>query len=147
MTTIDTYVTQNGLGTNGILVIPFTPTAPANDAVAQLSVTQYPGNQMVNSKRVTISTQPCDLNPSGPMTTAQGTTPKLFYVVGTAPVSAFTGQPQAASLTAGVQYYINVAERNNVTSADPDGNQTCVPGGSFYPACELRIQVQKPAGH
>jgi hypothetical protein len=148
LNTVDTYASAStSIGTNGILVIPFTPTLPANDAVAQLSITQYPGTQMVNSKRVAISTQPCDLNPSAAMSTAQGTTPKLFYVVGTAPVSNLTGQPQAASLQPGVQYYINVAERNYITALNPQGTQTCVPGGSFYPACELRIQVQKPSGH
>lgn len=147
--TVDTYLkAETSIGTNGILVIPFTPTLPANSTLAQLSITQFPGTHMVNQKRVAISTQPCDLNPSAPMSTAQGTTPKLFYVVGPAPVSNLTGQPQAASLQPGVQYYINVAERNGITGALPLGVQTCVSGaGAFYPNCELRIQVQKPSGH
>ena len=148
--TIDTYLSAStAIGTNGILVIPFTPTAPANSTVAQLSLTQFPGTHMVNSKRVAISTQPCDLNPSEPMSTAQGTTPKLFFVVGPAPISNLSGQPQAASLQPGVQYYINVAERSGITGAVPQGNQTCVSGTTLggYPNCELRIQVQKPSGH
>ena len=144
---VDTYTTQGGLGTNGILVIPFTPTGPADNVMVQLSATNYPASNMVNSKRLAISTQPCDLNPSAAGATAQGSSPSLSYVVGTAPVNFINGQPTGASLTPGVQYYINIAERNGINGSLPNGNQTCIPGGTFYPNCELRLTLQKPSGH
>jgi len=145
---VDTWQTQGGLGTNGILVIPFTPTGPADNVDVKFQATNYPAAQMVNTKRLAISTQPCDLNPSAPASIASGTTPSLTYVVGTAPVNYINGLPTAASLTPGVQYYLNIAERKNVTASLPSGTPTCVPtAGSFYPACELRVTLQKPSGH
>ena len=145
---VDTYQTQGGLGTNGILVIPFTPTGPADNVEVKFSAANYPAANMVNTKRLAISTQPCDLNPSEPASVASGSTPSLAYVIGTAPVNFINGLPSAASLTPGVQYYLNVAERKGVTANLPSGTQTCVPtAGSFYPACELRLSLQKPTGH
>jgi hypothetical protein len=145
---VDTYVTQSGLGTNGILVIPFTPTGPADNIVVQLSATNYPAGNMLNTKRLSISTTPCDLNPPEAASAVTGTTPSLSYVVGTAPISQITGKPSAAALTAGVQYYVNIAERSGVNNSNPLGTQTCIPPlpgtTSFYPNCELRLSLQKP---
>ena len=151
LTKIDTWQTQNGLGTNGILVVPFIPTGNADNIVAQLSVTNYPASQMVNTKRLAISTQPCDLNPPQVAGSAAmavgGSTPTVYYVLGTSPVSGITGKPTAVALTPGVQYYINLAERQGVNGADPDGTQSCVQGQQFYPNCELRLSLGKPSGH
>jgi hypothetical protein len=148
---IDTWVTQNGLGTNGILVVPFIPTGPADNVMAQLSVTNYPAGQMVNTKRLAISTQPCDLNPPQVAGSANmavgGSTPTVYYVLGTSPVSGITGKATAVALTRGVQYYINLAERQGVNNSDPDGTQSCVSGQQFYPNCELRLSLGKPSGH
>jgi hypothetical protein len=141
---VDTYVTQGGIGTNGILVIPFIATGPADNIAVQLSATNYPASQMINTKRLAISRTPCDLNPPEPASAVTGSTPSLSYVVGTAPISAITGKPQAASLTPGDQYYVNIAERSGVNNANPFGTQSCISGYQFYPNCELRITLQKP---
>ncbi len=146
LTKIDTWQVQNGLGTNGILVVPFTPTGPADNAASLLSATGYPAPNMGNELRLAISTQPCDLNPPAPAA-ASGPSPSVFYVIGTSPVSGITGRPTKAALTPGVQYYINVAGRTGVSASSPSGSTSCVPGGLQYPNCEVRLSIQKPAGH
>jgi hypothetical protein len=112
--------------------------------VVQLSATNYPAGNMINTKRLSISKTPCDLNPPEPVSAITGSTPSLSYVVGTAPISQISGRPQAASLTPGEQYYVNIAERSDVSSTSPLGTQSCISGYQFYPNCELRITLQKP---
>lgn len=141
MTKVDTFYTQNGLGTNGILVVPFIPTGPANNVLAQISATGYPSPSMENDQTLAISSQPCDLVG---LVKSESPSPTVRYVVGTSPL--MFGKPQGASLTPGGQYYINIAGRQNVSATSPSGTQTCVPGGN-YPFCDVRLSVQKPTGH
>lgn len=134
-----------GLGTNGILVVAFTPNGPADvDNLASFSSTEYPGNSTIVPMTLALATAPCELNVPAPgMDTA--TSPAVSFGVGTVPISWSTGKPIAVALTPGVTYYINVARRNDVSAANPYGTLTCSspPSG----VCDIRLQVQKPPGH
>ena len=140
--TIDSFNLSGGMGTNGILVVPFTPTGPEDGLYAALQVVGYPGTHNTTVKRtMTISTQPCVLYEKAPMITGTGATVTLYYGMGALPFS------DMAKLTPGVRYYINVALRSAVSSSSPSGTQTCVPGIANYPNCDVRLTVNKPAGH
>jgi hypothetical protein len=128
------------LGTNGILVVAFKPTGPAEfNNITAVSATGYPAPNMINNLTLAISTQPCDLNPPAPAVSSS-TTPSVSYAVGTVPTYWSTGAKVAVELQPGVQYYLNVAGR------DADGTQTCT---SPYPGwnCDVRMSLQKPLGH
>ena len=135
----------SGLGTNGILVVEFTPTLPVNTGVgtdpfpytSQITVTPYPGTSVVNPTTLAISTIPCDLNPPAPGMVI-GSSANLLYGIGPVRISAFTGKPSMISLTPGVKYYINVAGRLN-------GQPTCFPTGDRI--CDVRLSLFKPKDH
>lgn len=133
-----------GLGTNGILVVAFTPNGPADtDNTATLAATEYPGTSTISPMTLAISTSPCELNVAAPGTST-ATSPAVQYGVGTVTIP-WTGIPSAVALTPGVQYYINVARRDNVAAATPYGAQTCAAPQSGV--CDIRLQVQKPPNH
>jgi len=135
-----------GLGTNGILVVAFTPNFPADlNNLSAISVTGYPSPNMTNYLTLAISEQPCDLNPPAPAASTSSSA-TVAYGIGKVPVYWSTGAKVAAELTPGRQYYINVAGRDSIGPSTPYGLQTCVPG-LYYPACEIRLGLQKPPGH
>lgn len=137
---VDT-ASKGGLGDNGILIIRFVPTAPADNVIAQFSGTQYPGTEPVGSKTLAISTEPADLYPAAErggvpnINPVTGSTPKLFYAVGEAPKGPewSGGIPQGASVAVGKAYYLNAACRN------ADGTKA-VQG-------EMRVQCGKSPDH
>jgi hypothetical protein len=135
-----------GIGTNGILVVEFTPTSPADvDNLARISVTEYPGNSVVTQRTLAISTQPCDLVGLVPGPATNTTSPKLDYGVGTVTNSAFSGKPKGVAVTPGVQYFINIAGRSGVSATSPSGSQSCFPSSSQV--CDVRASLFKPSGH
>jgi hypothetical protein len=135
-----------GLGTNGILVVAFTPTSPADvNNLTSISASGYPSPNMGNNLTLAISTRACDLNPAA-FATSTSSGPTLRYGVGSVPTSWISGQPIAVALTPGTTYYINVAGRDSVGPSTPNGAQTCTPG-LYYPYCDIRLGLQKPPGH
>jgi len=135
-----------GLGTNGILVVAFTPNSPADvNNLTSISASGYPSPNMGNNLTLAISTRACDLNPAA-FATSTSSGPTLRYGVGSVPTSWISGQPIAVALTPGTTYYINVAGRDSVGPNTPNGAQTCTPG-LYYPYCDIRLGLQKPPGH
>jgi len=150
---IDTYVTSDtdggvGLGTNGILVVDFVATGPLDSVpiLGFLDAIGYPAPNMGNMLTAAISTSPCMLYADDPGS-ATDNSPTLSYGVGAVPHFWSTGAATALSLTPGVRYYINVAGRANVSASSPYGTSTCLPGGYYYPYCDLRLEFTKPVGH
>jgi hypothetical protein len=141
----DTYLpAYGGMGTNGIVVVPFTPTPPADvNNVTRIAATPYPGGQVNARITVAISDTPCDLTPPSPGSSSGIDSVTVSYGVGTVPLQF--GVPSAVALTPGVQYYINVAWRTKVKGMS-DLQNTCVPGPN-YPNCNLRVTLSKPSGH
>jgi hypothetical protein len=129
----------SGLGTNGILVVEFTPNGPADfNNVSSISATGYPAPNLINTLTMAVSTQPCDLGAPWPASSSS-TSPSVAYGVGTV-VKPWTGSKTAVELQPGTRYYLNVAGR------DQSGANTCVglPGGWN---CDIRLSPQKPPGH
>lgn len=144
--TIDT-AWQGGIGTNGILVVPFIPTGPAdNNNLAVMSATGYPAPNMGNALTVAISETPCCLYAPEPGT-ATDTSPTLQYGVGQVATYWATGKPTAVALVPGRQYYINVAGRSQISEQSPHGVSTVTPGAMGFPHCDFRFEAQKPSGH
>ena len=142
---IDTWA-NTGMGTNGILVVPFTPTGPADvNNLSAVSASSYPAGQVVAPITVSISSTPCELYAPAPGTAKGIDAVKVKYGVGT--VGTVFGKPNAVALTPGVKYYVNVAWRDNVSASNLYGTQTCVAGADFYPNCNVRLGLSKPAGH
>lgn len=140
--TLDTYSMADtaggiGLGANGILVIPFVPTTPADtDNLSFVDAIGYPAPNQTNVMTLAISTVPCDLSAPNPASSVSYA-PTVTYGVGTV-TPPWTGIPTATALTPGVQYYINVAGRSGATP-------TCVVGAIGN--CEMRVALRKPPGH
>jgi hypothetical protein len=151
---IDTaYMTDQaggqGVGTNGILVVAFTATAPTDpyDAtlVPSVRATGYPAPNLINQLTLAVSTQPCQLHVPAPGTST-ATGPTVKYWVGTVPTYWTTGQKVAVELVPGTKYYVNVASRDGVSATTPNGTNTCVslPAGWN---CDVRLTLQEPPGH
>jgi hypothetical protein len=115
---------QGPLGANGMIVIAFTPTADVTDG--NITISEYPGG-IGTTRAVVISTQPCDIGGGSAATVQYGA--KFGYNIG----NAFTVAPKSlrgvAKLTAGTQYYINIANR------DSTGVGTCIS------QCEVRVNA------
>lgn len=127
-----------GVGTNGILVVAFTPTGPADsNNLSFIDAIGYPSPNQGNVMTLSISTQPCDLTVPDPGTSVSYA-PTVTYGIGTVAVRWWDGKPTAHALTPGVKYYINVAGRDGSAN-------TCAPGG--FGSCEIRLALRKPAGH
>ena len=128
---VDTCQTQGGLGTNGILVVPFTPTGPAdNTSLVPISATNYPAATWSTPRdwrfrpNPAISTRPA----AGAVSAA---TPSVYYAVGTAPVSPINGKPMGRIPHAGravLHQYCGANRRNQRQSRA--GRQSCVPAGA-----------------
>jgi hypothetical protein len=135
-----------GLGTNGILVVAFTPNGPADlDNPTTASATGYPAPNLINYLTLAVSTQPCVLYNEVAAGSSSSTTPTVQYAVGTV-TRPWWGPKRSVELTPGVTYYLNVAGRDNVGPTSPYGTNTCVglPGGWN---CDIRLSPQKPPGH
>ena len=127
-----------GVGGNGILVVAFTPTGPAdNNNLSFIDAIGYPSPNQGNVMTLSISTQPCDLGVPEPGTSVSYA-PTVTYGIGAVAVRWWDSKPTAQSLTPGVKYYINVAGRDGSTN-------TCVPG--VFGGCEIRLALRKPSGH
>lgn len=127
-----------GVGTNGILVVAFTPTGPAdNNNLSFIDAIGYPSPNQGNVMTLSISTKPCDLSIPDPGTSVSYA-PTVTYGIGTVGVRWWDNKPTALALTPGVKYYINVAGRSGTAN-------TCVPGA--FGSCEIRLALRKPAGH
>jgi hypothetical protein len=127
-----------GVGPNGILVVAFTPTGPAeNNNLSFIDAIGYPSPNQGNVMTLSISNKPCDLSIPDPGTSVSYA-PTVTYGIGTVGVRWWDNKPTALALTPGVRYYINVAGRSG-------GANTCVPGA--FGSCEIRLAFRKPAGH
>jgi hypothetical protein len=117
---VQTYDDSQGpIGTNGIVVIAFTPTSGSGS----VSVSEYPGG-LGNGRSVSISTQPCDFSQPSPWTRFGYNASIQFTVAPSINRSLPTLQP-------GTQYYLNIANR------DAYGLSTCVV------FCDVRINASK----
>ena len=152
LTKVDTWQTQNGLGTNGILVVPFIPDRDRRQrhgAAQRDELSRRPA--WSTRKRLAISTQPCDLNPTSSRRVGQamavgGSTRRSTTCVGTSPVSGITGKPTAVALTPGVQYYINLAERQGVNNSRPRRHAVVRLGPAVLPELRASALAGKAAG-
>ena len=127
-----------GIGTNGILVVAFTPTGPADvNNLSYLDAIGYPSPNQGNIMTLSVSTKPCDLSVPEPGTSVSYA-PTVTYGIGTVGVRWWDNKPTAQALTHGVRYYINVAGRSS-------GAETCQAG--VFGSCELRLALRKPSGH
>ena len=131
---IDTWQTQNGLGTNGILVVPFIPTGPPTTSWRSSArrITPRPRWSTRSDWRfrrsLAISNPP---RVAGSATWLSAAPPRRFTMSSERrPVSGITGKPTAVALTPGVQYYINIAGRQGVTATDPERYAVVRSGGS-----------------
>jgi hypothetical protein len=144
---------KGGLGTNGILVVEFTPTAPANPGtgsipypyMSQISVTPYPAGSSSLTPWVAISTTPCDFTAPFPGSLPGSSSGSFTMKYGIGPVllSGISQKPTAVSLTPGTTYYINIAGRSGVSAAAPYGVQNCSAGM----VCDVRLSLFKPSDH
>lgn len=137
-----------GITPNGILVVPFTPNLPVgHDVCAMASAVGYPAPNMGNMLTLCISETPCALYAAEPGT-AVDNAPTVVFGVGTVSSAPWWNpKPTAVALQPGVTYYINVAGRKDVSEASPWGTATALPGLLNYPACDFRLEAQKPRGH
>jgi len=117
---VQTYDDAQGpIGSNGIVVIAFTPTSGGGS----VAVSEYPGG-LGNARIVSISTTPCDFSQPFPWTRASYNTGIQFTVAPNINRSLPTLQP-------GTQYYLNVANR------DLAGLPTCIV------SCDVRINATR----
>ena len=129
---IDTY--QVGLDVYGVVVVSFTiPTGGPSGAMGSVATIEFPGNQAIITRSISISSSPCDFSTKWPAQQV-AVDPAMSFTVGQ--VYSFY-----VALTAGQTYYINIANR------DMNGAQTCAPGVTWYPACNIRVTLSKPNGY
>lgn len=125
--TINTYNDAQGpMGSNGIIVVAFTPMVSVLSSAGTVAIAPYPPPAESTTRTTTISTTPCTLAGSGPWAHIGGDAGTAFTV------GVFNTRIYPA-LVAGQTYYLNIANRNSA------GGATC--SGS---ACDVRVQLSRP---
>ena len=119
---------QGPLGSDGVVVIGFTPTTASFGALGAVTIAPFPGDLGAAIRSVSISTNPCDFSPPFPWTRT-GFDAGIQFTVG--PYMPEYIPP----LVAGTRYYVNVATR------DATGVSTCAWAGR---ACDMTIELFRP---